>query len=93
MDVDAKMTGIHVLGAIIAAFISFSISDGLITAIGENQALAALAGLVILIIVGNLAEKILGKEEVGGFKGWLWSGIVPFMFIWFVVWSMLINLA
>ncbi len=93
MDVDAKMTGIHVVGAIIAAFISFTISEGVITAIGENQALAALAGLVILIILGNLAEKILGKEEVGGFKGWLWSGIVPFMFIWFVVWSMLINLA
>ena len=92
MDVDAKMAGIHVVGDIIAAFVSFTISNGSIAALGNNQALGTLAGLVILIIVGNLSERILGKEAVGGFKGWLWSGIVPFMFIWFVAWSMLLNL-
>lgn len=93
MDVDAKMTGIHVVAAIIAAFVSFTLSNGSIAVLTGNQALGTLAGLVILIIVGRLSERVLGKENVNGFKGWLWSGIVPFMFVWFVVWAMLITMA
>ena len=92
MDVDAKMAGIHAVAAVGAAYVSFIVSNGSIAGLGQNQALGALAGLVILIIVGNLTERLLGKEEVGGFKGWLWSGIVPFIFIWFMAWAMLINI-
>ncbi|HSO26310.1 MAG TPA: hypothetical protein VLR54_06815 [Methanobacteriaceae archaeon] len=92
MDVDAKIAGIHAVAAVGAAYISFIVSNGSIAVLGQNQALGTLAGLVILIIVGNLTERLLGKEEVGGFKGWLWSGIVPFIFVWFMAWAMLINL-
>lgn len=92
MDVDAKMAGIHAIAAVGAAYISFIVSNGSIAVLGNNQALGTLAGLVILIIVGNLTERWLGKEEVGGFKGWLWSGIVPFVFVWFMAWAMFINL-
>jgi hypothetical protein len=60
--------------------------------VGKNEALAALVGLVILYISGQLSERLFGKEEVGGFKGWLWSGIVPFLLVWYMVWSMFINL-
>ncbi|MDP2837279.1 MAG: hypothetical protein Q8N97_09915 [Methanobacteriaceae archaeon] len=92
MNVEVKIASIHTVAAVVAAYISFIVSNGSIVALGNNQTLGALFGLVILIIVGKLCEKLLGKEEVGGFKGWLWSGIVPFIFIWFVVWTMLINL-
>lgn len=92
MDVDAKIAGVHAIAAVGAAYISFIVSNGSIAVLGNNQALGTFAGLIILIIVGNLTERWLGKEEVGGFKGWLWSGIVPFVFIWFVVWAMLINI-
>lgn len=92
MDVDAKMAGVHAIAAVGAAYISFIVSNGSIAVLGNNQALGTLAGLVILIIVGNLTERWLGKEEVGGFKGWLWSGIVPFIFVWFMAWAMFINL-
>jgi hypothetical protein len=92
MDVDAKIAGVHAIAAVGAAYISFIVSNGSIAVLGNNQALGTLAGLIILIIVGNLTERWLGKEEVGGFKGWLWSGIVPFVFIWFMAWAMLINL-
>ncbi|AXV38258.1 MAG: hypothetical protein CIT01_08620 [Methanobacterium sp. BRmetb2] len=92
MDVDGKMAIIHAVAAILAAYVSFMLSNGSIPAIGQNQALAALAGVVILIIVGNLSERIFGKEEVGGTKGWLWSGIVPFVFVWFISWTIFINL-
>jgi hypothetical protein len=91
MDTDAKMAAIHAVAAIGAAYASFTTSNGSIAALGQNQALGTLVGVVILIIVGNLAERFLGKEEVGGFKGWLWSGIIPFVFVWFMVWAMLIN--
>lgn len=92
MDVDVKLVSIHTVAAVIAAYISFIVSNGSIAVLGNNQPLGAFAGIVILIIVGQLSERLLGKEEVGGFKGWLWSGVVPFIFIWFVAWTMLINL-
>ncbi len=92
MDVDAKIAGIHAVAAVGAAYVSFIVSNGSIGVLGNNPALGTFAGLIILIIVGNLTERLLGKEEVGGFKGWLWSGIVPFVFVWFVVWTMFINI-
>ncbi|BAZ99880.1 MULTISPECIES: EMC6-like membrane protein [Methanothermobacter] len=91
MDIEAKMTAIHVPAGIVAAVVSFYLSNGSIAVFGKNQALGTFAGLVILLIVGNIAERLFGKDEVGGFKGWLWSGIVPFFFIWFVVWAILIT--
>ena len=53
MDVDAKIAGIHAVAAVGAAYISFIVSNGSIAILGQNQALGTLAGLVILIIVGN----------------------------------------
>ncbi len=57
----------------------------------NNEAIAILMALVILYISGQVSERIFGKEAVGGFKGWLWSGIVPFLFIWIVLWILLIQ--
>ncbi|MCK9151298.1 DUF5379 domain-containing protein [Methanobacterium alcaliphilum] len=92
MEVDAKLASIHAVSGALAAYISFTMSNGSIPALGQNQALGTFAGLIILIIVGKLSETLFGKEEVGGFKGWLWSGIIPFAFIWFMVWAMLITM-
>jgi hypothetical protein len=60
--------------------------------VGTNEALATLVGLVILYLSGQLSEKLFGKEAVGGFKGWLWSGIVPFLLFWYMLWTMFMNL-
>lgn len=91
MDVDAKMTAIHGLAGLIAAIISFIVSGGSISVFGKNQALGTFIGLIILILTGNLTERIFSKEEVGGFKGWFSNGILPFIFVWFMVWAMLIT--
>jgi hypothetical protein len=91
MDVDAKVTIIHIVGGIIAALLSFALTTGLIMGI-NNEAYAILLALVILYISGQVSEKIFGKETVGGIKGWLWSGIVPFLFIWIVLWVLLFNI-
>lgn len=91
MEVEFKITSLHAVTAIIAGYLSFIISTGAIGGIGKNEVLAALVGLLILYFSGNIAERMLGKEEVGGFKGWLWSGIVPFIFIWVLTWTLFLN--
>ena len=91
MEIEFKVTSLHAITAIIAGYISFIISSGAIGAIGKNEVLAALLGLVILYITGNLSERFFGKEDVGGFKGWLWNGIVPFIFVWVVTWTLFLN--
>jgi|GEM_PF-210904 len=91
MDVDAKVTILHVIGGLIAAFFSYALTTGLFNGI-NNEAIAIIIALIILYVFGQISERIFGKEEVGGFKGWLWSGIVPFFFIWVVVWIILFNI-
>jgi hypothetical protein len=91
MEIEVKLTSLHAITAIISGYLSFIIASGAIGAIGKNEVLAVLVGLIILYLTGNMAERIFGKENVGGFKGWLWSGIVPFVFIWVVTWTLLLN--
>lgn len=91
MDVDAKVTIIHVITGLIAAYVSYALTTGLFMGI-NNQVVAILLALVILYLSGQISERIFGKEAVGGVKGWLWSGIVPFFFIWIVIWIMLFNI-
>jgi hypothetical protein len=91
MDVDGKIAAIHGVTGIIAGYISFLLSSGAL-GLGKNEALAVLGGLIILYISGQISERLFGKEEVGGLKGWFWSGIVPFFFIWMVVWIISLNI-
>ncbi|MCZ3364939.1 MULTISPECIES: DUF5379 family protein [Methanobacterium] len=89
MDTDGKVASIHTVGGIIAGYLSYILSSGVIF---KNEAIAVIAALVILYILGQLSERLFGKEEVNGLSGWLWSGIVPFFFIWIMVWVIFANL-
>jgi len=91
MDVDGKVAAVHGVGAVAAGYISFLLSTGAISGIGKNEVLAVLGGLIILYLMGQVSERLFGKEEVGGLKGWLWSGIVPFFFLWMMVWIFFMN--
>ena len=91
MDVDAKVTILHVIGGLIAAFLSYGLTTGLFMGI-NNEAFAIILALILLYLFGQISERIFGKEAVGGMKGWLWSGVVPFFFIWVVVWILLFNI-
>lgn len=82
MDIDAKLTTLHTIAGIIAGYASFKLT---------NEALAVVVAIIILIVVGNISERLFGKEEVGGTKGWFWGGIVPFFFVWIMVWIILYN--
>jgi len=91
MEIEVKLISLHAITAIIAGYLSFIISTGAIGAIGKNEVFAVLLGLVILYVSGNVSERLFGKKNVGGIKGWLWSGIVPFVFIWIVSWTLFLN--
>lgn len=91
MEIEVKLISLHAITAIITGYLSFIISSGIIGAVGKNEVLAVLLGLVILYLTGNASERIFGKDAVGGFRGWLWSGIVPFIFIWVVTWTLFLN--
>jgi len=92
MDVDGKMAAIHGAAGIVAGYISFLFSTGAIPGLGSNEVLAVLVALIILYLMGQVTEKVFGKEEAGGMSGWLWSGIVPFFFVWIMVWVIFFNL-
>jgi len=89
MDVDAKLAGIHAVAGIIVGYLSFILKSVTPT---NYEAFAVLLAIIILIVVGNISERIFGKEAVGGTKGWLWSGILPYFFVWIIVWTILLNM-
>ena len=91
MEIDntVKIASVHIVIAMITGFITALISLGKISGIGENEILAAMMGIVILYATGLICDRLFGKQE--GFTKWLWDGIVPFGFTWFLVWTLLIN--
>jgi len=89
MDNTVKITSVHVVAALIAGYLSSLFTLGQIPGLGANDVLAAAIGLGILYLVGQLCDNLFGKQE--GFSKWLMSGVVPFAFIWFVFWTILIN--
>ncbi|MDR2966801.1 MAG: DUF5379 domain-containing protein [Methanobacteriaceae archaeon] len=89
MDNAVKITSVHIVAALIAGYLSSLFTLGQIPGLGSNDVLAAAVGLAILYIVGQLCDKLFGKQE--GFSKWLWNGIVPFAFVWFVFWTIITN--
>ena len=90
MDNTPKVTTIHLIFAVIAALLSTTLTLGWIGL--KNDILAALVGIVLLYIAGQISERIIGDdEEMKGFKKWLWNGILPFIFLWFMIWVILYN--
>ena len=89
IDKTVKITSIHIVAAIITGIITAFISLGMIPVIPKNDLSGGVVGILILYIIGKLCDKLYGKQE--GFSKWLWDGIVPFGFAWFVVWTILLN--
>ena len=81
MDVTVKTVSIHIVAAIVAALISTAFTTGMLGF--TNHVFAFVVGLVILYFIFG--------EEVKGFSTWLWDGILPFGFCWFILWTILTN--
>ncbi|RBQ23582.1 hypothetical protein ALNOE001_08660 [Candidatus Methanobinarius endosymbioticus] len=91
MDNGVKITSIHIVAAIFTGLLTTFISLGMVPVIGKNDLIAGFIGVVILYAMGRLCDRLFGKQN--GFKKWLWDGIIPFAFAWFVVWTLLLNYA
>lgn len=92
MDIEGKVAAIHGVAAVAAGYVSFLLASGGIAGLGKNEVLAVLGGLIILYLIGQISERLFGKEEVGGVRGWFFNGIVPFFFLWIIVWVIFTNI-
>ncbi|SFL63053.1 hypothetical protein SAMN02910297_01378 [Methanobrevibacter olleyae] len=88
MDVTVKIVSIHLVAAVAAALIATAFTIGILGF--TNHVFAFVIGVVILYFVGQLCQKLYG-EDAKGFSTWLWDGILPFGFFWFILWTILTN--
>ena len=93
MDIDnsVKISSIYIIAAIITSYTTALISLGMFPGIGRDDIIAGLIGIFILYTIGKLCEKLFGKQN--GFKKLLNDGILPFIFVWFVTWTIIVNYA
>jgi len=81
----SRMTmGIHAVVAIIVGYLSPMLGS----MYGTNW-VAGAAGVVILVAVGFLSEKIVKQK---GMKFWAANGIFIYLLIWLVSWTYFFNL-
>ena len=87
MDATIKVTGIHIIFALIAALLSAALSAGWFGF--KNDVFAFFVAAIILYLVGKVSQKIAG-EEISGFTQWLWDGIAPFFFTWIIAYTLFV---
>ncbi|AVB76248.1 DUF5379 domain-containing protein [Methanococcus maripaludis] len=88
MKLDAKVSIFHaIFGAAFGYLTNYVYTFGL----GMFSGVASFVFMLItLVITGNLASMIFGRESMNQ-KEWMGSGVVPFFFIWLVFWIMTYN--
>lgn len=76
--------GIHSVVAIAAGWISVGVA-------AMSRSLFAIAmGLVILYAVGFAAQRATGQK---GIKWWAANGLIIYLFVWFISWTLFYNMA
>ena len=73
----------HALIAILIGWISFQLQ------ITFRTMASVIFGLGVLLILGHIVERIVGKKSV---KWWLSNGAVVYLFIWIISWTFFFNL-
>jgi len=85
MDTTIKVTGIHIISALVAALISTALTLGWFGF--KNDIFAFFVALIILYFVGQACQRMAG-DEISGFSQWLWDGIAPFYFVWVIAYTL-----
>lgn len=88
MDTTIKVTSIHLIFGIIAAFLSLVLTLGWLGF--KNDVFSGILPFLILYFVGQLCQKQYG-DEISGFSQWLWDGIAPFLLTWIVAFTVMYN--
>jgi len=76
--------GIHAVAAIAMGWVSIEV------AAMSRSLFAAILGLVVLYALGTVAQRATGQK---GIKWWAANGLVVYLFVWFISWTVLYNLA
>ena len=87
MDTTVKVTSIHLVFGLIAAFLSAALTAGWFGF--KNDVFAFFIAAIILYFVGQFSQKIAG-DEISGFSQWLWDGIAPFFFTWVIAYTLFV---
>lgn len=72
--------GLHTILAIVMGYVSFTLA---------NNWLSLFVGFIVLIALGFILEKFLGKK---GIKFWIANGVIIYLFLWLVSWAFFFNL-
>lgn len=89
MDELSIMSYMHIIGGILSGVISFLLTRPIIFPFA-NEMIGVLISLLIVYGLGKYAEKKYGREKIG-LGSWISNGVLPFYFMWMVVWIMLLN--
>lgn len=79
-DVELKTTLVYAIAGIVMGYVSYTLNQTL------YALFAAIAVMVGITVVMRYAWKI--KED---FKWWLGNGGMIYLFVWFIVWTLLYN--
>jgi hypothetical protein len=79
-DEELKSTLIHSAVAIIAGYISFVI----------NQPVLSFFVMLAVLLGTTFAARALLKVQKG-FKWWLGNGVIVFIFVWLITWTIFYN--
>ena len=74
---------IHIIVAIIIGWLSAEV------AAMSRSLFAIMMGLAVLYVVGFVAQKATGRE---GIKWWAANGMIIYLFVWFISWTLFYNL-
>ncbi|MEM7819747.1 MAG: hypothetical protein QXD48_02880 [Candidatus Aenigmatarchaeota archaeon] len=81
-DLEIISSIIHVIAGIISGYISFLI----------NNSIISFFTMIIILIITIFFVKIAFKVQKDK-KWWLGNGIILYLFIWFITWTILYNIA
>ena len=79
-DMELRTTAVYTVAAIIMGYVSLVIS---------HTAYATLAALVVLAVL-TLAMRALFRIKEGA-KWWLGNGVIVYLFLWLIVWTIFYN--
>lgn len=79
-DAELRTTAVYAVVAVIMGYVSMTIS---------STALAAVAAIIVLIALTFILRAAFRIKE--GAKWWLGNGVIVYLFLWVIVWTIFYN--
>ena len=79
-DAELRTVTVYAIVAVIMGYVSFYIN---------HTAYATLASLAVMVVLTFALKTVLKIKE--GVKWWLGNGIIVYLFLWMIVWTIFYN--